>query len=284
MTTAAPKLGLPAEYGMSWMLPRLVGVTRAADLLLSGRVVTGAETDGWGLWNGVAADGEAALAAAHAYATTLATTVGPTPCGSTKRQLYDDLLPPRRRRVARRGAAAAGRGDGDRRVPRGRRRPAASDAPPELLTAVGSADSWRGDRTSDTRPRPSRRPAVAASPVAQIAGLASRRAPARSTSPRSASTPSTRPSPGIVRAHSGAFQLGAGSCARARRPTAGGRRAVGLSVAIVGGWCCTRLSGIALIDGLEHAEAAQFADTVCAVLGVVAARWLLARRRCSPAR
>ena len=31
--------GLPAEYGMSWMLPRLVGVTRATDLLLSGRVV-----------------------------------------------------------------------------------------------------------------------------------------------------------------------------------------------------------------------------------------------------
>ncbi len=33
LTTAAPKLGLPAEYGMSWQLPRLVGVTRAADLL-----------------------------------------------------------------------------------------------------------------------------------------------------------------------------------------------------------------------------------------------------------
>ena len=38
---------------MSWMLPRLVGVTRANDLLLSGRVVTGAETADWGLWNGV---------------------------------------------------------------------------------------------------------------------------------------------------------------------------------------------------------------------------------------
>lgn len=30
LTTAAPKLGLPAEYGMSWQLPRLVGVTRPA--------------------------------------------------------------------------------------------------------------------------------------------------------------------------------------------------------------------------------------------------------------
>ncbi len=55
ITTAAPKLGLPAEYGLSWMLPRLVGATRAADLLLSGRVVTGAETADWGLWNARAA-------------------------------------------------------------------------------------------------------------------------------------------------------------------------------------------------------------------------------------
>ena len=57
ITTAAPKLGLPAEYGMSWLLPRLVGVTRANDLLLSGRAVTGAETADWGLWNGVLEDG-----------------------------------------------------------------------------------------------------------------------------------------------------------------------------------------------------------------------------------
>lgn len=92
ITTAAPKLGLPAEYGMSWMLPRLVGVTRAADLLLSGRAVTGAETADWGLWNDVLPDGDAALAAAHDYAAMLATSVGPLALRTTKRQLYDDLL------------------------------------------------------------------------------------------------------------------------------------------------------------------------------------------------
>lgn len=92
LTTAAPKLGLPAEYGMSWTLPRLVGVTRAADLLLSGRVVTGAETAGWGLWNDVLPDGEATLAAARSYAHSLATTVSPRSIAVTKRQLYDDLL------------------------------------------------------------------------------------------------------------------------------------------------------------------------------------------------
>jgi enoyl-CoA hydratase/carnithine racemase len=92
LTTAAPKLGLPAEYGLSWTLPRLIGATRAADLLLSGRVVTGAETADWGLWNGVADDGEATLAAATAYAHNLATTTGARAVEVTKAQLTRDLL------------------------------------------------------------------------------------------------------------------------------------------------------------------------------------------------
>jgi enoyl-CoA hydratase/carnithine racemase len=92
VTTAAPRLGLPAEYGLSWILPRLVGATRAADLLLTGRAVTGAETADWGLWNGVADDGAGALALAHATARLVADTVGPGAARTTKRQLYDDLL------------------------------------------------------------------------------------------------------------------------------------------------------------------------------------------------
>jgi enoyl-CoA hydratase/carnithine racemase len=89
LTTAAPKLGLPAEYGTSWTLPRLIGTARAADLLLSGRVFTGAETAEWGLWNGVVDD---PLAAAREWATTLANTTGPTAVTTTKRQLVDDIL------------------------------------------------------------------------------------------------------------------------------------------------------------------------------------------------
>jgi enoyl-CoA hydratase/carnithine racemase len=92
LTTAAPKLGLPAEYGLSWILPRVVGATRAADLLLSGRVVTGAETAEWGLWNGVADDGDGALAAAVGYADELVATTGPTAVSVTKQQLAADLL------------------------------------------------------------------------------------------------------------------------------------------------------------------------------------------------
>jgi enoyl-CoA hydratase/carnithine racemase len=91
LTTAAPKLGLPAEYGMSWVLPRLVGVTRAADLLLSGRVVTVAETSDWGLWNDVLPDGDSALDAAISYARQLAGTVGPHAVSVTKAQLYRDI-------------------------------------------------------------------------------------------------------------------------------------------------------------------------------------------------
>jgi len=92
LTTAAAKLGLPAEYGMSWILPRLVGTTRANDLLLSSRVVTGAETSDWGLWNGVEPDGEATLAAAQDYGHLLASTTGPNAVTTTKRQLTADLL------------------------------------------------------------------------------------------------------------------------------------------------------------------------------------------------
>ena len=93
-TTAAPKLGLPAEYGMSWQLPRLVGLTRATDLLLSGRVFTPAETESWGLWNGVADDGAGALELAMAAARQLATGVGPQALATTKRQIHADLLRP----------------------------------------------------------------------------------------------------------------------------------------------------------------------------------------------
>ena len=89
-TTAAPALGLPAEYGLSWLLPRLVGPTRAADLLLSGRVVTGEETRDWGLWNDVLPNGDATLDAATTYAHRLATHVGPTALATTKRQLVHD--------------------------------------------------------------------------------------------------------------------------------------------------------------------------------------------------
>jgi enoyl-CoA hydratase/carnithine racemase len=94
ITTAAPKLGLPAEYAMSWTLPRLIGVTRSNDLLLSGRVVTVAETADWGLWNRVLPDAAATLTAAQEYGRMLAATTGPEAVRVTKSQIYKDLTRP----------------------------------------------------------------------------------------------------------------------------------------------------------------------------------------------
>jgi enoyl-CoA hydratase/carnithine racemase len=92
LTTAAPKLGLPAEYGMSWVLPRLVGVTRAADLLLTGRVVTVQETADWGLWNEIGETGDHCLALALDRAQLIAQTTGPAAVQTAKHQLYQDLV------------------------------------------------------------------------------------------------------------------------------------------------------------------------------------------------
>ena len=55
-------------------------------------MVTGAETEGWGLWNGVLPDGAATLDAAVEYGRHLAATTGPGAVATTKRQLADDLL------------------------------------------------------------------------------------------------------------------------------------------------------------------------------------------------
>ena len=57
-TTSAPRLGLPAEYGLSWVLPRLVGTGHAADLLLSSRMMLADEAERIGLVNRVLPDDE----------------------------------------------------------------------------------------------------------------------------------------------------------------------------------------------------------------------------------
>jgi enoyl-CoA hydratase/carnithine racemase len=90
LTTSHGRLGLPAEYGLSWLLPRLIGVTRAADLLLSSRVVLAEEAEELGLVNRVLAP-EELMAHTYAYAGALATEIAPSSLASTKLQLYRDL-------------------------------------------------------------------------------------------------------------------------------------------------------------------------------------------------
>ena len=54
-TTAFARRGLIAEYGMSWILPRLIGTARSLDLLMSGRVILAEEAAAMGLVNEVVA-------------------------------------------------------------------------------------------------------------------------------------------------------------------------------------------------------------------------------------
>ncbi|BBL79273.1 enoyl-CoA hydratase [Rubrobacter xylanophilus] len=90
VTTAAPKLGLPAEYGLSWIIPRLVGVTHAADILLSGRVLLAEELKSMGFFNNVFPKDEFEERV-YEYAHMLAG-LSPASTSTTKRQLYEDLI------------------------------------------------------------------------------------------------------------------------------------------------------------------------------------------------
>ncbi len=91
LTTAHGKINLPAEYGLSWLLPRLVGLTRANDLLLSSRVFRGSEAAEMGLAN-EALPTEQVLPRAREYADQLVTTVSPASLATTKRQIAVDQL------------------------------------------------------------------------------------------------------------------------------------------------------------------------------------------------
>lgn len=90
LTTSHGKLGLPAEYGLAWLLPRLIGVTRANDLLLSSRVVLAEEAAEMGLVNAVL-PAEELLPHTYDYARRLIATVSPSSMRETKRQLYAGL-------------------------------------------------------------------------------------------------------------------------------------------------------------------------------------------------
>jgi enoyl-CoA hydratase/carnithine racemase len=89
LTTAFARRGLIAEYGISWLLRRLVGHGRARDLLLSARVVTGAEAHRIGLVEHLAEPGEL-VDAALAYAADLAENCSPTSLAIIKGQLSRD--------------------------------------------------------------------------------------------------------------------------------------------------------------------------------------------------
>jgi enoyl-CoA hydratase/carnithine racemase len=89
-TTAHGKLGLPCAFGLAWLLPRLIGLPRALDLILSSRTFDADEACALGLVTAVV-DGADLLDHVHGYARMLATTVSPASLAASKRQVYEAL-------------------------------------------------------------------------------------------------------------------------------------------------------------------------------------------------
>ena len=89
--TAFAQRGLIAEYGMAWMLPRLVGHANALDLLFSARMIEAAEALRTGLVNQVFPS-ETFLESVQKYAAHLASSVSPRSLRVIKRQVYDAMF------------------------------------------------------------------------------------------------------------------------------------------------------------------------------------------------
>jgi enoyl-CoA hydratase/carnithine racemase len=88
--TAFAQRGLVAEWGTSWLLPRLVGTAVALDLLFSSRKITGVEAAELRLVN-AALPREDVLAHAQRYVRDLAATSSPASMAIMKRQVYQQL-------------------------------------------------------------------------------------------------------------------------------------------------------------------------------------------------
>jgi enoyl-CoA hydratase/carnithine racemase len=90
ISTTFARLGLVAEYGLSWLLPRAIGTAWSLDLLLSARTITGEEAGRIGLVQYVTST-ESVLADAIAYAARLAESCSPQSMATAKSQVYADL-------------------------------------------------------------------------------------------------------------------------------------------------------------------------------------------------
>ncbi len=90
LVTAFAQRGLIAEWGLSWLLPRLVGVGAAMDLLFSSRRVSGREAATLGLVN-AAMPADQVLEHSRDYVRQIAERCSPTSLAIMKRQVYEQL-------------------------------------------------------------------------------------------------------------------------------------------------------------------------------------------------
>ena len=89
--TAFARRGLIAEYGMAWMLPRLIGHANALDLLFSARMIDAGEALQMGLVNKVFPQ-DVFMTKAQEYARELAGNVSPRSMRVIKRQVYEGMF------------------------------------------------------------------------------------------------------------------------------------------------------------------------------------------------
>ena len=89
--TAFARRGLIAEWGLSWLLPKLIGHAHALDLLLSARIIDAQEALRMGLVNQVFPQDQL-MDSVYAYAKELATSVSPRSMRVIKEQVYNALF------------------------------------------------------------------------------------------------------------------------------------------------------------------------------------------------
>ncbi len=87
-TTAFARRGLIAEYGIAWLLPRVVGFANASDLLITGRTFDAAEALRVGLVSAVV-DRADIVEHALAYAREAGNNTSPSSMATIKRQLQE---------------------------------------------------------------------------------------------------------------------------------------------------------------------------------------------------
>ena len=92
-STTFARRGLIAEYGMAWMLPWIIGIANALDLLFSARTIDAAEALRMGLVNRVFPQ-ETFLEKVQESAQELASTVSPRSLRIIKRQVYEAMSQP----------------------------------------------------------------------------------------------------------------------------------------------------------------------------------------------
>jgi enoyl-CoA hydratase/carnithine racemase len=90
LTTVFSKRGLIAEHGTSWLLPRMIGLSRSLDLLWSSRRVDAAEAFRLGFADRVVPGAEL-IGAVEAYAADLAANVSPRALAVIKAQVHRHL-------------------------------------------------------------------------------------------------------------------------------------------------------------------------------------------------